>query len=232
MINMMNRNSINIIVIILLGLLQLGCVFVPLGQKKSRFDPPEPVVTQVPRRDNGAIFQQGMTIGLFDRITARSVGDIITIVLKENTNTSATANTNATKDQKVDLRAPTLAGSGVTNEGKEVLKNNIDAGREFSGQGTSAQSSTLSGHITVTVSKVQANGNLFIIGQKMMLLNQSSEFIRLSGIIRPQDIQPDNTIDSFRVADVKVAYSGDGVLSSANAMGPLARFFQSGVWPY
>ena len=66
----------------------------------------------------------------------------------------------------------------------------------------------------------------------MMLLNQSEEFIRLTGIIRPQDIRPDNTIDSYRVADVKLAYSGDGALNAANNMGPLAKFFQSGIWPY
>ena len=229
---MVNSNTVKAVLILLLSLVQLGCAFGPLGARKDKFDPPEPVMSHVPHQDNGAIYQQGMAIGLFDRVTARSVGDIVTIVLKENTNASATANTNATKDQKVDLQAPTLAGSEVTNNGKEVLKNNIDAGREFSGQGTSAQSSTLAGHITVTVSQVQVNGNLVVIGQKMMMLNQSSEFIRLSGIIRPQDIRPDNTVESYRVADVKLAYSGDGALSSANTMGPLARFFQSGIWPY
>lgn len=217
----------------LVGLLFLGqaaCSFVPVGS--NEYEPAKPEVKYVPKLDNGSIYQAGMSVGLFDGVTARRVGDIVTIVLKETTNTSSSSNTSATKDQSVDLQSPTLAGAPVIVDGKEVLKNEVEAGREFSGQGTSAKNSNLSGHITVTVAEVLTNGNLIIRGQKMMLLNQSEEFIRLTGIIRPQDIQPDNTIESYRVADVKVAYSGDGALAAANNMGPLAKFFQSGVWPY
>jgi len=216
--------------ICLLLLSQFGCSIVPLGSKN--YEPAKPVVNQVPKLDNGSIYQAGMSVGLFDGVTARRVGDIVTIVLKETTNASSSSNTNATKDQSVDLQSPTLAGQKVLVDGKEVLLNEIEAGREFSGQGTSAKNSNLSGHITVTVAEVLSNGNLIIRGQKLMLLNQSEEFIRLTGIIRPQDILPDNTIDSYRVADVKVAFSGEGALASANNMGPLAKFFQSALWPY
>jgi len=211
-------------------LLQGACTFIPVGS--SKFEPAEPVVNYVPKMDNGSIYQKGMSVGLFDAVTARRIGDIVTIVLKESTNSSSSSNTSATKDQTVDLQSPTLAGAPVIVDGKEVLLNEIEAGREFSGQGNSAKNSNLSGHITVTVAEVQSNGNLIIAGQKSMLLNQSEEFIRLTGTIRPQDIRPDNTIDSFRVANVMVAYSGDGALASANNMGPLAKFFQSGIWPY
>ncbi len=230
--NCVNLLVIQLIVFIVL-VTQSACSFKPLGVKKDPYEPVKPSVNHVPRRDNGAIYQQGMTVGLFDRVTARVPGDIVTVVLRENTNASTTSNTNATKDQKVDLRGPTLAGDTVKNkEGVEVLKNKVDAGREFSGQATSAQSSSFSGYITVSVAEVLTNGNLVVRGQKITLLNQSEEFIRFSGIIRPQDIRPDNTVESFRVADVKVAYSGDGALNSANDMGPLAKFFQSSSWPY
>jgi flagellar L-ring protein precursor FlgH len=221
-------NKIWIISFLLLN--QMACSFVPLGS--SEYEPAKPIVNHIPKLDNGSIYQVGMSVGLFDGVTARRVGDIVTIVLKENTNASSSSNTNATKDQSVDLQSPTLAGQKVLVDGREVLLNEIEAGREFSGQGTSAKNSNLSGHITVTVAEVLTNGNLIIRGQKLMLLNQSEEFIRLTGIIRPQDILPDNTIDSYRVADVKVAFSGEGALASANNMGPLAKFFQSGLWPY
>ena len=210
-----------------------GCTFVPKDVARKRFfEPAKPVVITMPRKDNGAIYQQGMHVGLFDSTTARSVGDILTIELRENTNASATSNTNTTKDQKVDLDGPTLAGNKVTQDGVEVLKNNVDAGREFNGQGTSAMSSSFSATITVTVAEVLANGNLVVRGQKLVMLNQADEFIRFTGIVRPHDVSPDNTVPSQRVANVQVAYAGQGALSSANAMGPLARFFQSGVWPY
>ena len=209
-----------------------GCTFVSKRSEAKKFVPAKPVVVTLPRKDNGAIYQSGMRVGLFDRRTASSVGDILTIELRENTNASATSNTNATKDQKVELPGPTLAGSKVTSEGKEVLENNVDAGREFNGQGTSAMSSNLNGTITVTVAEVLANGNLVVRGQKLMLMNQSEEFIRFSGIVRADDITPDNTVESTRVANVQVAYTGQGTLSSSNTMGPLARFFQSPTWPY
>ncbi len=221
-------------ILLLLGLGQLACAFKPVGQEVRQEDyaATRPVEQYIPPRENGAIYQPGMPVGLFDRVTARRIGDIVTIVLKENTNASASSNTSASKDQKVEMPGPTLAGQPVEKDGVPVLENQVDAGREFNGQGTSAQSSTFSGHITVTVSEVLANGNLVVRGQKLMLFNQSQEYIRLTGIIRPVDIRPDNTVDSYRVADVKLAYSGDGVLSNANSMGPLARFFQSNVWPY
>jgi flagellar L-ring protein precursor FlgH len=231
----MNRlNKLTGLALVLLtGSFTSACTFVPQKLAEQRlYEPALPEVVRVPRTDNGAIYQAGMRVGLLDSNIARSVGDILTIELRENTNASATSNTNASKDQKVDLQGPELAGSRVTQNGVEVLKNNVDAGREFSGQGTSAMSSSFNGTITVTVAEVLANGNLVVRGQKLMLFNQSDEFIRLIGIVRPEDIRPNNTIPSTRVADVKLAYSGDGVMSSANTMGPLARFFQGPTWPY
>ncbi|HFQ13906.1 MAG TPA: flagellar basal body L-ring protein FlgH [Gammaproteobacteria bacterium] len=212
--------------------LQQGCG-ITFKPRKQNFEPAKPRVSSLPRKDNGAIYQEGMMVGWFQNVTAHAVGDILTIKLLENTNASTSSNTNTSKDQSVEMPGPTLAGQKVTNkDGVEILENNLEAGREFSGQGTSAMNSTFSGTITVVVSDVQPNGNLVVKGKKLVILNQSEEMIQFSGIVRPLDIAPDNTVPSNRVANVYVAYAGDGALSSANSMGPLARFFQSGVWPY
>ncbi len=224
-------------VLICLGLvasmgLQQGCG-ITFRPRADSFDPAAPKVTNLPRKDNGAIYQTGMTVGWFQDVTAHAVGDILTINLQENTNASSSSNTNTSKDQTVEMPGPTLAGQKITNkDGIEVLENNIEAGREFSGQGTSSMNSTFSGTITVVVAEVLPNRNLVVKGKKLVTLNQSEEMIQFSGIVRPLDIKPDNTIASSRVANVYVAYAGDGALDSANSMGPLARFFQSGVWPY
>lgn len=187
---------------------------------------------KIPRKDNGAIYQSGMRIGLFEDRTAKYIGDVLTVVLIENTNASATSNTNSSKDNKVDLPGPTLAGNKVTKDGVEILQNKFSGEREFSGQGTSAMNSSFNGKISVTVSKVLPNQNLVVRGEKMMALNQSDEYVRFIGIVRPQDIEQDNTIKSTRVANVHMAYGGQGDLSNANKMGPLGRFFQSQAWPY
>ncbi len=212
--------------------LQQGCG-ITFKPRKDSFEPVAPKVSSLPRKDNGAIYQDGMMVGWFQDVTAHAVGDILTIKLQESTNASSTSNTNVSKDQSVDMPGPTLAGQKITNkDGVEILANNLDAGRKFSGQGTSAMSSTFSGTITVIVAEVLPNRNLVVKGKKLVTLNQSEEMIQFSGIVRPLDILPDNTVPSNRVANVYVAYAGDGSLNSANSMGPLARFFQSKVWPY
>lgn len=227
-------NFKTIITLISVSVLLTGCLK-PLSLKKTAadFKPAKQPRLNIQRKDNGSIYQQGMRVGLFEDTTAKYIGDVLTIVLIENTNASATSNTNSSKDNKVDLPGPTLAGQKVTSrEGVEILTNNFSGEREFNGQGTSAMNSSMNGKISVTVADVLANRNLVVRGEKMMQLNQSDEYVRFIGIVRPQDIQQDNTIQSTRVANVHMAYGGQGSLSSANKMGPLGRFFQSQAWPY
>lgn len=216
-----------------LAIMLSGCLK-PLSIKKSAssFKPEKQRVVNIPRKDNGAIYQQGMRVGLFEDTTAKYVGDVLTVVLLENTNSSATSNTNSSKDNKVELPGPTLAGQKVTKDGVDILANDFNGEREFSGQGTSAMNSSMNGKISVTVAEVLPNKNLVVRGEKMMSLNQSDEYIRFLGIVRPQDIEQDNTIKSTKVANVHMAYGGQGDLAQANKMGPLGKFFQSQAWPY
>lgn len=230
---MLTMNIKNVLMLLLSLLLLTGCLK-PLNVKKTptNFKPKIQPALNIQYKDNGAIYQEGMRVGLFEDTTARYLGDVLTIVLIENTNASATSNTNSSKDNKVDLPGPTLAGSKVTKNGVEILTNKFSGEREFSGQGTSSMNSSFNGKISVTVAEVLPNNNLVVRGEKMMMLNQSDEYVRFIGIVRPQDIKQDNTIESTRVANVHVAYGGKGDLSAANRMGPLGRFFQSQAWPY
>ena len=227
------KNYIYIVTLLIFSIFLSGCLK-PLNIKKTAddFKPIKQQVLNVQRKDNGSIYQHGMRVGLFDDTTAKYVGDVLTIILIENTNASATSNTNSSKDNKVELPGPTLAGQKVTKEGVEILENKFSGEREFSGQGTSAMNSSLNGKISVTVANVLPNRNLVVRGEKMMILNQSDEYVRFIGIVRPQDIKQDNSIDSTRVANVHMAYGGKGDLSTANKMGALGRFFQSQAWPY
>ncbi|MFO7602542.1 MAG: flagellar basal body L-ring protein FlgH [Gammaproteobacteria bacterium] len=217
---------------LLLLLANTGCVKPKDVRSQPAFAPTKPEVVQFKPKHNGAIYQEGMLIGLFDDIRPQRIGDILTIVLEETTSATVSSNTSAKKENSVDMPPPTVAGDKVTREGKEVLQNKIDAGRDFSGEGSSSQSNNLSGTITVTVAEVLANRNLVVRGEKLIVLNQSDEFVRFSGIVRPTDIRPDNTISSSRIADVRIAYAGQGALAAANTMGPLSRFFQSTTYPY
>jgi len=225
-------NYKTIIALASVSVMLTGCLK-PINVKQTEnFEPVKPPRANIQRKDNGAIYQQGMRVGLFEDTTAKYIGDVLTIVLIENTNASATSNTNSSKDNKVDLPGPTLAGQKVTDKGVEILTNNFTGEREFNGQGTSAMNSSMNGKISVTVADVLPNRNLVVRGEKMMMLNQSDEYVRFIGIVRPKDIAQDNTIESTRVANVHMAYGGQGSLSAANKMGPLGRFFQSQAWPY
>ncbi len=189
--------------------------------------PPEPLPGY-----QGSIFQAGRGISLFVDNRARQVGDAITITLQEQTDASKQSSTATSKDQEIDIPGPTIFGRGVTKGGVPILTTDLEADQEFSGEGSSSQSNRLSGSITVTVSEVLANGNLRVRGEKWLTINQGEEFIRLTGIVRPQDIDADNSVPSFKLADARITYAGKGALADANRMGWLGRFFQSVLSPF
>lgn len=199
---------------------------------KNEYEPPELKSKRMEQSYNGAIYQQGMPIGLFEDTTAKHVGDIITVKLVESASALSSSDTKAEKKQKVDMPPPTVAGGPVTEDGKNVLENNIEAKRDFRGSGESNQAHNFQAVIAVSVVEVLPNKYLVVRGEKLITLNQSEDYIRFSGIVRPQDITLDNSIESQKIANVRISYAGSGELSATNSMGTLARFFQNPVYPY
>mgnify|MGYP000929594155 CR=1 FL=1 len=194
----------------------------------------QPVSDVVPPRGEptGAIYQAGYDVPLFDNVIARRVGDIVTVRLVENTAASKSSTTSTKKSTSVDLPGPTIAGRPVTSHGTKLLDMSVDNATKFDGEGTSEQSNKLNGDITVTIVQRLASGNLVVRGEKWITINQGREYVRLSGIVRPIDIEPDNTVPSSKVANASIAYSGKGALADANAPGWLARFFNSPRMPF
>jgi len=180
----------------------------------------------------GAIFQAGREVAWLEDLKAHRVGDILTIRLQEATQASKTSSTKTKKDTTVTNAAPTLLGQGVTRNGTPLLANSLDGAQQFQGEGSSSQSNSLDGSITVTVTERLPNGNLVVQGEKWLSLNQGDEFIRITGIVRPFDIATDNTVTSDKIANARISYSGRGTLASANRAGWLARFFNSPLMPF
>jgi flagellar L-ring protein precursor FlgH len=181
---------------------------------------------------NGAIYQVGRDVALFENPIARHVGDIVTIVLNESTAAKKSATTTTAKATTDTLPGMTLLGSPVTIHGTPVLSNNINDASKFNGAGDSAQSNSLTGYITATVVRVLPNGNLLIKGEKQIWINQGSEYVRVSGVIRPIDLAPDNSIPSLKVGAARISYGGKGALADSNAPGWLSRFFNSPWTPF
>jgi flagellar L-ring protein precursor FlgH len=171
-------------------------------------------------------------VALFENAVARRVGDTLTIRLNESTNASKSSSTSTKKSTNIDIPGPIIAGRPVTANGVEILNTQVDNNSDFDGEGASSQSNRLQGDISVTVAQRLPNGNLLVRGQKWITINQGQEYVRIQGIVRPIDIDPDNTISSLKVADAMIAYGGKGALANANSPGLLARFFNLPFLPF
>jgi flagellar L-ring protein precursor FlgH len=196
------------------------------------FSSVRPVYSQPLPVNDGGIYRAGYEMALFADQRARRIGDIITIVLVEKTNASKKASTKTKKDSSMNIGSPSIWGGPVTLNGLDVLAAAADAEREFTGEGDSTQSNSLTGRVSVTVIDTLPNGNLVVRGEKLLTLNQGSERVQVSGTIRPADVSPDNTVLSTQVADAQIVYTGEGALADANSPGWMARFFQSSWWPF
>jgi flagellar L-ring protein precursor FlgH len=172
----------------------------------------------------GGIFKQNSS-GLFaSDIRAREVGDILTVSLNE---TFAATKTQSAASSKNDAFAVTLP-TGLPNiltggYDKDAAGLNAGTTRSFAGSGNAAQSNSLSGFLTVTVTRVFDNGNMEIAGQKKLRLNNGDEYVRLTGLVRPEDVSATNIVLSNRVADAEIVYVGAGEIADSSRQGWLSR---------
>lgn len=213
--------------------LACGLLAACAGQPADDMPPLDPVPIQpvYEASTSGAIFRAGTEVRLYEDLRAGRVGDILTIRLVERTDASKNSQTQTAKTTAATLANPTVFGRPITRNGDPLFGGSIDSDTSFDGQGTSSQSNSLTGDITVTVIERQPNGNLVIQGEKWLTINQGREFVRVTGTVRPADIQTDNSVLSTRIANAQIAYSGKGVLNDANRMSILARFFNSILYP-
>ncbi len=215
--------------IVLLAVLA-GCDTLP--KRDPDFSPVQPADLRPPMQSNGAIYQSGYDMRLFENHAARRVGDILTVTLVEKTQARKRADLDATKDNSISVSAPTLWGVASQALLGHDLQTSMSSSHEFQGEGQASQSNSLTGDISVTVVDVLPNGNLKIRGEKRVTLNDGSEYVRLSGIVRPQDISVNNTVPSTKVADPTIMYTGDGSVADSSKVGWFARFFLSPLFPF
>jgi flagellar L-ring protein precursor FlgH len=180
----------------------------------------------------GTIYNVQRQFSLFGDVRSRNVGDILTVRLVEQTQASKSATTDTSRGTSIDTGNPTILGRTITQDGRDLLSTSVDTDQTFAGAASSTQSNQLTGDITVTVAQVLSNGNLIVRGEKQLTLNQGEEYIQISGIVRPADIAPDNSVPSLRLADARITYSGKGQLANTNRPGWLHRFFNSLAWPF
>lgn len=213
-----------------------------LPKRDPNFAAVRPVATPVPERTDGAIYNPQTNIVLYEDYKARRVGDILTVRLEEQTDAEKETETVVSKQNGYNMQNPTVFGTQpqfslpgglpLANTDNNNLAFSLNSNTDFEGEGESEQNNFLSGDITVSVVEVLANGNMLVRGEKIVTINQGNEYVRLSGMISPRDIDANNTISSKRIADAQIAYTGDGATQDANVMGWLSRFFASALMPF
>jgi flagellar L-ring protein precursor FlgH len=209
---------------------------------------PEPPETAAPAQDcDGSLWQSSGPIGmLFLDTKARRVGDIVTVKIEESSKATNQANTKAGRGSSLEAGIDKLFGleewwdTKFIDEGNDNLPKISPFGNpsvkgsltsEFDGSGSTSRSGALTAYITCQVTDVLPNGNLRIVGSREVLVNHETQLIILSGVIRPRDIDQDNTIRSTFIADAKIAYSGSGIIDQRQRPGWLANMLNT-IWPF
>jgi len=230
-----NRPHLSLIVCVLLAVsLLAGCKSTSPEQVKANdpfYAPSIPVIIKDEIAVNGSLFSASLANSLYSDVKARRVGDIITVNLSENTNASKSAGTTSSKESSVNLDPIVGLGANPLRIGNQAIQLGMDSSNEFTGDAQASQSNSLNGNISVTVVEVLPNQNLIIRGEKWLTLNNGDEYIRLTGVIRPADIAPTNEINSNKIANARIQYSGTGSFARAQEKGWLTQFFSSTWWP-
>ena len=229
--NQMYITGVKIAVLLLSAAFLCGCVQAPIVPNDPYYAPVVTAPVQSSDQLEGSLYQQDQGLSLWNDQRARQVGDILTVVLEENTSSSKSSTTAVGKDSSVGLSAPNVLGSAAALAGFD-LQAEINGTREASGDAQANQQNQLSGNVAVTVTQVLPNGALVIRGEKWLSLTQGQEFVRITGLVRPADVRQDNSVSSTKIADARMAYGGTGQFAEAHQVGWLTRFFNSRFWPY
>lgn len=240
----MALNTSEKIILVFVGVFYLllcsGCASKMPTPGEPHFAPVYPVTPRVDIQNTGSIYGNSMGVSLYEDQRARRVGDIITVILQEETVSSKSSGTDLNKSDENDMSVTSLLGMtpkmnvpGIINSKSDMtLDSSTENKRKFAGEATADQSNQLQGYITVTVADVLANGVLLVRGEKWITLTQGDEYIRIEGLVRTADVGPDNTVMSNKIADARIAYGATGDFAAVNTKGWLSRFFTSDLWPF
>ena len=211
-----------LLVLALPMLLAGGCTVLPPTPltHSPDFAPVQPVSSDRTRLATGGIYNSRVSESWFGRGRNYQVGDVITVLLSESTQAKRSQDSKVSRDSSNDVipKGVNAKTAGLVPGLLSGLK--TDGGKiSNTGTGTANQLATLEGSVAVTVVDVLANGNLVLRGEKQLALSEGSEVIQVAGTIRPEDVAPNNTVQSRRLANAQITYRGTGDLAAASRAG-------------
>jgi flagellar L-ring protein precursor FlgH len=213
--------------------LATGCSVIPPKPlaHTPEFAPVFPIAQEQPRQATGAIYVARQSDSWFGRGRNFQVGDVITVLLSESTQAARTQNNALSRKSSNDAVPTGLQSKLMNNGGLFGGTNFFGANIANTGTGSADQQASLTGSVAVSVVSVMANGNLVLRGEKQLALTEGSEIIQVAGIIRPEDIAPNNTVQSRRLANAQITYRGTGDLA-ATAQAGWGTSALLKLWPF
>ena len=202
-------------------------------EKRTVFTFPSPPPEVKPQPPSPGSLFSGYE-NLFSDPKARNVGDFVTIKVYENLSGTGSVQSSSAKQSSFDINVnkPTVLGNKVPGSSRDPLLNFSTSPKvDFAGKGATARNARLIATISARVVKVYPNGDLYVVGEKVIRINDDVQVLRISGIVRPEDIAPDNSVPSSKVANMYVEYNGKGYIAENQKPGWLARFLMK-IWPF
>ena len=164
----------------------------------------------------GSLFNEDEYDSLVSDQRSYKVGDILTVMIYE----AATASTKTQTDTK---KGTSIGAKG--SDGTNSIEGNIGINSEFGGGGTSSQTGKLVASVSVTVIETLPNGDMKVKGNQTLEFNSDMQHIAVSGIVRKEDIESNNTVLSSRLADAEIKFVGEGLLTSRAKPGVLTKLW-------
>ncbi|SEJ74644.1 flagellar basal body L-ring protein FlgH [Paraburkholderia diazotrophica] len=173
----------------------------------------------------GAIYQAGTGMSLYETPRAQHIGDVLTIRLSESYTGSSSASAQASRASDITAEAADKSTGAAAHLAR--LFNIGSANTTFKGQGSIADTSGMTGTLAVTVIGTLPTGNLIVSGEKVISMGGNRDRLRLSGIVNPKDIEAGNYVASGKVANARIEQAGQGMLADSTTLGWLQRMFMS-----
>jgi flagellar L-ring protein precursor FlgH len=174
----------------------------------------------------------------FQDLRAHKVGDLITVNIVETSQANKKATTKTGRESSINAGISNLLGwegkiskIGVPAEFNNDVMLKASMENDFDGSGETTRNESMTASITARVLEVTPNGNLFIKGSRKVKVNNEAQYITLTGLVRPADVSPDNTVLSSYIAEASIEYTGSGPVSDKQRPGWLMRAVDY-VWPF
>ncbi|MCX7984363.1 MAG: flagellar basal body L-ring protein FlgH [Bacteroidetes bacterium] len=166
-------------------------------------------------------FRENINRSLFSDQKATKVGDALTIYIVETSSASNDAKTSSSRESAIG------GSASASYSGSDLPSASLNLGttNSFKGEGSTATQGSIRAKLSARVDSVLPNGNLYIRGSRIILINNEEQVITITGIVRPSDIQPDNSVYSYNISDAVISFQGSGIVTRSQEPGWLTKLF-------